>query len=619
MNSLREEPVQALARVFGYDRFRPHQEGVVQGFMANQDVFALMPTGGGKSLCYQLPAVMMDGCVVVISPLIALMKDQVDAAQANGMRAACVHSGQSYENRREAARAYRKGELDLLYLAPERLATVGFFDRLRQCPLGRPAALAVDEAHCLSEWGHDFRPDYLILGKVREAFPEMPIGAFTATATDQVRVDIVERLRLQDPVRVRASFDRQNLFYEVKRKRDLSEQLVQFVRERQGQSGIVYRTTRKGVEETVELLRENGLAARAYHAGMEDSERTATQEAFIRDDCDVIVATIAFGMGIDKADVRYVVHGDLPKNLESYYQETGRAGRDGEPSHCLLLYSGADSARHRYFIDLMTDEEEKARAQGLLSRMEQFASVPSCRRRKLLSYFGEEYAEENCGRCDVCAGQFAKIDATREARMVLAVVEETGQRFGAVHLCDVLVGAATAKVREREHDDLKCYGSGSSKSKTYWRKMVSALLEDGALQLGDEGFPVPRVTNQGRELAQGEGRFTLLEEEGDESELEREGRRRAHKVSTVVCEEPYQPELFERLRELRKEIADEQSVPPYVVFSDRTLRAMASQIPESTEELRNLHGVGDNKLERYGAAFLGAIRSYGETQAAEVS
>lgn len=478
------------------------------------------------------------------------------------------------------------------------------------CPLGRPAALAVDEAHCLSEWGHDFRPDYLILGKVREAFEDLPIGAFTATATDQVRSDIMERLRLQNPVRVRASFDRGNLFYEVKRKRDLTEQLVNFVRERQGQSGIVYRTTRKGVEETVELLRENGLAARAYHAGMEDGERSATQEAFIRDDCDVIVATIAFGMGIDKSDVRYVIHGDLPKNLESYYQETGRAGRDGEPSHCLLLYSGADSAKHRYFIDLMTDDEEKARAQGLLARMEQFATVPSCRRKKLLGYFGEQFEAENCGKCDVCAGQFSRIDATREARMVLAAVEETGQRFGAVHLCDVLVGAATAKVRERQHDDLKCYGSGSRKPKTYWRKMVSALLEDGALQLGDEGFPVPRVTEQGRDLAQGDGCFTLLEEEGEETELERAGRRTVGGGSAVVNEEPFHPELFERLRELRKEIADEQSVPPYVVFSDRTLRAMAALLPETTEQLQSIHGVGHNKLERYGAAFLGGIRSY---------
>jgi len=600
MNTMTDHPRQVLSKVFGYDQFRPHQEQAVQGLLDGRDVFALMPTGGGKSLCFQLPAVMQDGCVVVVSPLIALMKDQVDAARANGIRAACVNSSQSLDARRDAARAYRAGTLDLLYLAPERLATDGFLDKLRNCPTGAPAAFAIDEAHCLSEWGHNFRPDYLVLATLRNAFPQVPLAAFTATATERVAQDIVSRLALHDPVRVRASFDRSNLFYEVRSKTDGDAQMISFLRERPGQSGIIYRTSRRSVEATVALLRENNIPARGYHAGMESTERSATQEAFIRDDCPIIVATIAFGMGIDKPDVRFVIHGDLPKNLESYYQETGRAGRDGEPSHCLLLYSGGDGQKHRYFIDQIADDAERERTLGLLRDIERFASTPACRRHAVLRYFGEHYPHENCGTCDVCTGSYEKTDATADARLFLAAVRDTGQRFGLVHLCDVLTGANTARIREKQHDQLPSYASGNAHPKAWWRRLADALLAQNFLSLPDDTYAVPGLTARGRNLANGEGPFDLLEDK----------RLPAERPNGRVAEEPHHPQLFESLRQLRKELADSAEVPPYVIFGDRTLRAMAGRLPNSPDTFATLPGVGQSKLDQYGQAFLAVIRRF---------
>ncbi len=472
-----------LEETFGFKEFRPHQRELVEGILEQRDTFGIMPTGGGKSLCYQLPSVLTDGCAIVVSPLIALMKDQVDAALANGIRAACANSSMSTGERSAVEQAYRDGELDLLYLAPERLASAGILERLRDCPNGAPAFFAIDEAHCLSEWGHDFRPDYLVLGTLRDTFPNTPIAAFTATATQKVAADIESRLQLRSPIKVHASFDRHNLFYEVRAKRDWETQLVEFLRERQGQSGIIYRTTRKSVEATAALLNQNGIPARAYHAGMDPDDRSATQDAFIRDDAAIIVATIAFGMGIDKSDVRFVVHGDLPKNIESYYQETGRAGRDGEPSHCLLLYSSGDAVKQRRFIDDIANEAERQRSSELLREMERFASVPSCRRRSLLRYFEEDYTRENCGNCDYCAGEFKEVDATRDAQILLSAIVRSGERFGAVHVCDIVTGANTAKIRQFNHQGLKTYGAGKSQPKTYWRSLLDALIGAGHIEL----------------------------------------------------------------------------------------------------------------------------------------
>lgn len=595
---------QALQKVFGFTEFRPHQEGLVEGLLAGRDVFGVMPTGGGKSLCYQLPAQMMEGTAVVVSPLIALMKDQVDAARGHGIKAAYLNSTLSPGEAAEVQEAYREGELDLLYLAPERLALDGYVDTLRRNKRGAPSFFAIDEAHCISEWGHDFRPDYLFLGELRKLFPETPVGAFTATATGNVAADIESRLGLEGAVKVRASFDRTNLFYEVRAKRDWQTQLVEFVRSRPDQSGIIYRTSRKSVESTAELLKANGINAAPYHAGMEAGDRTRTQDAFIRDDITVMVATVAFGMGVDKADVRFVVHGDLPKNIESYYQETGRAGRDGEPSHCLLLYSPGDAVKVRRFIDEIVDDAERGRASQLLRAMEGFASVPSCRRVKLLDYFGETYAEESCGGCDYCAGNFKSVDATREAQMLLSAIMRTGGKFGAVHVCDIVTGADTAKIRQFGHHELKTYAVGKNRPKTYWRTMLDALLAEGKLSQSRDQYPVPQLTDDGAEILYGRQDFQISEDTRIEPQKPTGGRRGSSPV--IDCHEG----LFEHLRALRKEVADAAGVPPYVVFSDRSLRAIAAHMPESKDEFLQLHGIGQNKCDQYGDSFLAAVAGY---------
>ncbi len=593
---------ETLHRVFGFTAFRKHQRELVSGLHEGRDVFGVMPTGGGKSLCYQLPALLGPGCAVVVSPLIALMKDQVDAAKASGIRAACANSSISDEDRRAAVRAYQNGELDLLYLAPERLAVHGMLDRLRYCPSGTPAFFAIDEAHCISEWGHDFRPDYLALGRLRQEFPGVPIGAYTATATEKVADDIEERLSLKNPVKVRASFDRDNLFYEVRVKKDWKAQLIAFLNQRSGQSGIIYRATRKSVESTAALLVASGIPAKAYHAGLEPNERSQTQEAFIRDDASIIVATVAFGMGIDKADVRFVVHGDIPKNVESYYQETGRAGRDGEPSHCLLLYGAGDIIKQKRFIEEIEDEAERRRTLALLQEMERFASVPTCRRRGLLGYFGEIYAEENCGGCDFCAGEFRSVDATRDAQMVLSAMVRTGERFGGVHICDIVSGANTVKIRQFGHDALKTYGVGKDKPKTHWRNILNALIAAGDVKTEGDGFAVPKLTPSAWEILKGQRTFSRQED--TRVEPEKGGR------VGQTDDPPHHNGLFERLREVRKLLADTHDVPPYVIFSDRTLRQMAAYMPGEAAEMMSIHGIGQHKLDTYGTPFVQAIVDY---------
>jgi ATP-dependent DNA helicase RecQ len=598
------EIVPILKRTFGFDAFRPHQRELVEAILAGRDAFGVMPTGGGKSLCYQLPAVARPGCCVVVSPLIALMKDQVDAATANGIRAGFLNSTSGVEERRRITTAYREGELDLLYVAPERLAVDGMLDGLRECPGGAPTFFAIDEAHCISEWGHDFRPDYLVLGKLREAFPETPMAAFTATATEKVAEDIASRLALRDPLRVRASFDRANLFYDVRAKRDWEAQLVEFVKARKGESGIIYRTTRKSTEGTAALLRANGVDARAYHAGMESGERAQVQESFIRDNVDVIVATVAFGMGIDKADVRYVVHGDLPKNIESYYQETGRAGRDGEPSHCLLLYSPGDAMKIRRMVEDTPDVTERERTLGLLREMERFASTPLCRRKALLAYFGEHREEGNCGACDFCTGEFESVDATRDAQIVLSAMARSGERFGAVHVCDIVVGSNTAKIRQFGHGQLKTYGVGKARPKSHWRAVFDALLAEGMVRPEGE-FNIPKITPAAREILTGGRTFSMQKDRRIEPEKQR--RRRSGAPDEGM---PFHAGLFEHLRGMRKEVADGANVPPYVVFADRSLRAMAAHLPTTLDDLGRLHGVGSHKLDSYGEPFLKAIRVF---------
>ena len=585
-----ERVLPTLKKVFGFSEFRPHQRELVDGLLAGRDVFGVMPTGGGKSLCYQLPAVMLEGTAVVVSPLIALMKDQVDAARANGIRAAFLNSTLDPQEAREVEQAYREGELDLLYVAPERLAMSGFVDQLRQngevgsSARSGPSFFAIDEAHCISEWGHDFRPDYLFLSQLKRLFPGTPIGAFTATATEKVAADIDQRLGLGDPVRIRASFDRGNLFYEVRQKRDWETQLVEFVRQRPDQSGIIYRTSRKSVEATAEMLKANGVNAAAYHAGLEPVLRSRTQDAFIRDDITVMVATVAFGMGVDKADVRFVVHGDLPKNIESYYQETGRAGRDGEASHCLLLYAPGDAMKIRRFFEDVSDAQEKARLAALLQSMERFASVPACRRRSLLAYFNETYGADSCGCCDFCLGSYKQVDATRDAQMVLSAVARTGGKFGAVHVCDIVAGAQTAKMKQFGHEELKTYGVGKDRPKIHWRGVLDALLAAGKLQLSNDQYPVPQMTAEGRVLMSGKSQFAMNADTRVEPEKAKRG------GSVAEFEVDYHEGLFNHLRDVRKQVADAGNVPPYVVFSDRTLKEMAASVPKDKIKIGMTHG-----------------------------
>ncbi len=588
-----------LRELFGFADFMPHQAEVVDAILAGRDALVVMPTGGGKSLCYQLPARMLPGTCLVISPLISLMKDQVDAAATTGLRAAFLNSSLTAEARRGVEAKLADGALDLLYVSPERFAMPDFLARLRRARL---SFAAVDEAHCISEWGHDFRPDYLDLARLVTDFPRLPVAAFTATATARVQDDIVARLGLRDPYRVRASFNRPNLFYRVVPKDRPTDQVFRFVQARPGEAGIVYRTTRRDVERTAAALARHGVRALPYHAGLDDEVRRRHQEAFNRDAADVIVATIAFGMGIDKSNVRYVVHGDLPKNIEGYYQETGRAGRDGEPAHCLLLFGYGDLARIRHFIDPIPDEAERARALAMLREMVRFATTFACRRRRLLAYFGETLdAAPHPGCCDVCAGEVERIDATREAQMVLSAIARTGGRFGIGHILAIVTGEATERVCRLGHDRLPTFGVGRDHDRRHWRLVVDNLLAQELVRQTDGEYPVLELEPAARGVLFGGEPVSILR-------TRRAPAARRRRAAAATDEAPYDEALFERLRTLRRALADEQGVPSYVVFNDRTLREMARTRPTTEAALLEVSGVGAARLARYGAAFLAAIR-----------
>ncbi len=597
MNSIADPVLQAtLKNVFGFPSFRANQAEIVRAIMAGDDVFAVMPTGGGKSLCYQLPSLLLDGVCLVVSPLISLMKDQVDHALAVGIRAGFLNSSLPVSERREVERRFRNGDYDLLYLAPERLKTESFMAMLRQAPI---SFVAVDEAHCLSEWGHDFRPDYLSLSVLKDVLPQVTIAAFTATATSQVGEDIVKRLQLQEPFQVRASFDRPNLIYKVLPKDNVLSQIGREVRRHPGEAGIVYRLSRKDVEKTALSLQEMGIQSLPYHAGLSGGERHQNQEAFNRDGVQVIVATVAFGMGIDKSNVRYVIHGDLPKNIDGYYQETGRAGRDGEPAHCLLLYSRSDMVRLGNFITQLEERREQDAGWQKLGQMADFAERHSCRRRQLLAYFEEEYGPDNCGACDVCLQGVEEVDATTEAQMVLSAIYRTGARFGAGHIIDIVVGAKTKRIRELGHIKLKTHGVGRHHPKPYWRRLVDALLVSGSLKAVGDKFPILEIASQGEAILYGKESFSFSQLIGLPGE--------AAVRSAPSGDKGYDQGLFAVLQEIRRGLAERDKVPPYVVFSDRSLREMCQYFPETAEEMPAIHGVGMVKLERYGAPFLREI------------
>ena len=596
-------PEEALREVFGLDGFRPGQAELIEAQLAGRDVLGVAPTGSGKSLSYWVPAVVGDGLTVVVSPLIALMKDQVDRLTALGIPAAFINSTLGRPDQQERLRVARMGGFKLLYLAPERLSRTGFADRLAEARVTR---FIVDEAHCISSWGHDFRPDYRRLSELRRAFPAIPILALTATATDRVRADIVASLALRDPKCYVASFNRPNLTYRVAPKGDTFRQLASFVAARKKESGIVYTASRRQAETLADKLRDSGVAALPYHAGLENAERSYNQERFVRDDARVICATVAFGMGINKSNVRYVVHYDLPKNLESYYQETGRAGRDGLPAECVLFFSPSDAAKQLGFLD-EKEAHERALALEGLRRMQSYAETADCRRVTLLAHFGETFPVEECGGCDNCLAPRARFDGTVVTQKFLSTVvrvrQASGFSVGLNHLVDVLVGRETEKMRDWHHDALSTYGIGRETARPQWLAIGRELVRLGMLRQTPGLRSTIELTDAGRR--------TLLDRMPvhltASAPTPATSRARVG-VEDIACDET----LFEELRGLRKALADRRDVPAYVIFPDTTLRAMARDIPRDAEDLRRIPGVGDRKLADYGDAFLAAIAQYVE-------
>ena len=597
-----------LAEVFGYHEFRPHQREIVEHLIGGGDAFVLMPTGGGKSLAFQIPALHREGTAIVVSPLISLMKDQVDALCANGVAAARLNSSLSADESGAVLRDLRSGALDLLYVAPERLMLDGFLDTLRSVQV---ALFAIDEAHCVSQWGHDFRPEYVKLGELRDLFPGIPLVALTATADDQTREDVRERLHLTHAPVFAAGFDRPNIRYTVADKRSAPQQLAAFVSARPTDSGIVYCLSRKRVEEVAGKLRTAGVAAAAYHAGLPSAERTRVQDAFLADEVRVVVATVAFGMGIDKPDVRFVVHYDMPKNIEGYYQETGRAGRDGAPAEALCLFGLQDAVTARSLIENGANAEQVRVELHKLHAMIAFAEATTCRRRVLLGYFGERL-EEDCGNCDVCLDPPQLYDATVDAQKALSAVVRTGERFGIGHVIDVLRGHPTEKVTQWGHDDLSVFGVGEDRSHDEWTSVIRQLIHRGYLRQDIAAYSALKLMPEARGVLRGEIALQLARPRAKPPKAEKRAKRSAALGGALGTDEfgnelVVDEELFERLRELRRIIAAEQGVPAYVVFADRSLADIAARRPSTPDELLECHGVGAAKLKRYGDAFLEAV------------
>jgi ATP-dependent DNA helicase RecQ len=590
----------ALKKHFGYDAFRPLQEEIIADALGDRDVFALMPTGGGKSLCFQLPALLRDGLTIVLSPLISLMKDQVDALQTSGVAATFLNSTLDGNEARARLRGLYGGEYRLLYVAPERLMLDSFLEKAKQWNV---AQIAIDEAHCISEWGHDFRPEYRELAKLRTHFPEVPIMALTATATERVRADILKELKLRDPRCYVASFNRPNLSYRVVPKAKPYEQVLALIRSRPNESGIVYCASRKTADSLAAKLNVDGIKAKPYHAGLETADRAGHQDSFLRDDARVITATIAFGMGINKPNVRFVVHHDLPKNIESYYQETGRAGRDGLPSDCVLLFSAGDVMKQRRFIDEKSEHEQRV-AHEQLRAMVAYAETRDCRRATLLRYFGEEFGP-SCDGCDNCLNPRETFDGTVHAQKFLSCVHriqaKSGFGFGLNHIVEVLTGGNTEAIRQRGHDQLSTFGIGQDMNRNAWQSIGRELLRLGLLAAAPGKFATLQLTDAGMAALRERKPITLTKPVDVE-----ERKRSKHRAGEIECDEA----LFERLRVLRRRFADERDVPAYVIFSDVSLREMAHDYPTTPAAFGRIPGVGQQKLRDFGEPFTAAIADY---------
>lgn len=583
-----------LKEYFGYDSFRTPQEEIILDVISGKDVLVLMPTGGGKSLCYQIPSLVREGVGIVVSPLIALMEDQVAALRLQGIEAAYYNSSLSSAEARKVLAQLHNNELDLLYIAPERLMSDSFIQRLSECEI---ALFAIDEAHCVSQWGHDFRPEYALLGVLKSQFPHIPMIALTATADKQTREDILVKLNYH-PQKYIASFNRPNIHYQVLPKNNPTKQLNQFLLNLPQQSGIVYCTTRNAVEHLAEKLQDMGYKARAYHAGLTHQERREVQNLFRYDKIDIVVATIAFGMGIDKPNVRFVVHYDLPKNIEGYYQETGRAGRDGAPAKALLLYDPADSARLRSWITNTPLDEQRRIDTNKLNHMLAFAEASHCRRQILLSYFGEP-SDSECKYCDVCDNPPLVADATKEAQKFLSCVYRLKQNFGLSHTIEVLRGAQTDKIKQFGHDKLSTYAIGKDKSTHYWRQLAWQLIHKDYCQQDINHFNVLKLTPKAIPLLKGEETISLTIPNNEVKEKSKKKIKEKHFIQSTQNNP-----LFELLRSLRRKLADEENKPPFMIFSDATLHEMTRLKPQSNEALLEVSGVGQHKLAHYGAHFL---------------
>ncbi|WP_011306187.1 DNA helicase RecQ [Methanosarcina barkeri] len=646
MPSLSARMYSALHQYFGYTSFRPLQEEIIKDVLERKDVFVLMPTGGGKSMCYQLPALLMEGVTVVVSPLISLMKDQVDGLEANGIAAACMNSAQSARENRDVKTAFLENRLKVLYVAPERLMMPGTLAFLKK---GKVSLLAIDEAHCISEWGHDFRPEYRKLKLLRDpktGFPDIPIIALTATATERVREDIISQLNLHLPPEKGpyvASFNRKNLYYEVRPKKETFSEITDYLRRHRGEAGIIYCQSRNSVEALTKKLNLAGFRALPYHAGLSDTERNRNQEMFIKDDVEIIVATIAFGMGIDKSNVRFVIHYDLPRNLESYYQETGRGGRDGSPCECILFFSRGDRFKIEYFISQKTNEKEKDISLVQLRQMVAYCEGNKCRRQTLMEYFGEELSEP-CGNCDCCLTPKDTFDGTEAAKKFITCVQELNQRFGTNYVIDVLTGSKNKKIRHNRHERLKSHGSGLEFTKEQWKSLASEMINTGLLDVSGTKYPLLKLNAMSRKILKGLEQVELVCPEGfvpeaeesfmpstvagtkgkkadDLSSSEEEVFPEKFSVAsdilkasearkTIISEKEPDPILFERLKALRKKISLKRNLPPYIVFSDTSLKEMATRFPHNLEEFHSITGVGEHKLRKYGDIFLKEIENY---------
>ncbi|MEH6396441.1 DNA helicase RecQ [Pseudoalteromonas sp.] len=589
-------PAAILKQVFGYSEFRDGQETVINAALNGQDTLVLLPTGGGKSVCYQVPALALSGLTVVISPLISLMQDQVSQLRALGVKAAYINNSLNRDEQQQIYQQLHSGLIKLLYVAPEKVLQHEFKERLSHLNI---SLFAIDEAHCVSHWGHDFRPHYCRLSELKQHFPHVPMMALTATADKATRFDIVQQLGLTTPYIHTGSFDRPNIRYTIEEKFKPLAQLLRYLKEQQNQSGIIYCTSRKRVDEIAEKIADAGINAAAYHAGMSNEQRQFVQTGFARDDIQIVVATVAFGMGINKPNVRFVLHYDIPKSIESYYQETGRAGRDGLAAEAIMYFDPADIGRVRRFFEDIEDEQRRRVEEQRFNAMASFAEAQTCRRQILLNYFSE-YQREPCGNCDICLNPPKSFDGTLVAQQALSCVYRAEQRFGLGYIVELLRGANTSRIRDNNHHQLSTYGIGKDHSSEFWLSILRQLIHQGLLSQDITQGSALRLTEGARAIFKGEYALQLAE-----PRLQAK-----HVYQDKLAQFNYDKKLFAKLRALRKELADADDVPPYVVFNDKTLAEMAQLMPTNDSEFLKVSGVGFTKLNKYGSPFLQAIRNY---------